>query len=69
MAYESALIAGLEAELQTAHGELDRIGIRQEGERLSARVRAAAVEIEDLRRRVALLTHVERTPQLDDENL
>jgi hypothetical protein len=82
MAYERAVTAGLEAMLASIHSHLDRVAvassvngsstsgawIRRE---LSAaeRVRLAVDELETLRRRVALLTHVERTPQLDDENL
>jgi uncharacterized membrane-anchored protein len=82
MAYERAVTAGLEAMLASIHSHLDRVAvassvngsstsgawIRRE---LSAaeRVCLAVDELETLRRRVALLTHVERTPQLDDENL
>lgn len=66
-----ALIASLEAEIQSAHRALDTLSIGGTSPlSLGRRVHLAVTELEALRRRVALLTVDIRPSQLgDDEGL
>jgi glycerophosphoryl diester phosphodiesterase len=72
--YNSALVRGFEAIHVDLHRTFDRMGVARRDEinrELGVRERATllAREVEDLRRRVALLSHVERAPQLGDDEL
>lgn len=76
--HADALVCGFEAIHVAIHQTLDGAGIARRDEidrelHLRDRVTLLAREVEALRRRVSLLTHTERKPQLgedeEDENL
>lgn len=71
MTHDRALISGFEAIHVDLHRKLDHAAIqrRDESRELDVRQRVGLLveEVETLRRRVALLTHVERAPQLGDD--